>query len=101
MKNILLIIALFAFTANAQVTSSCDVPPQLDAAYHKDAVQLATNYLDQAQGPDTIYVHPPQYLMDDIKGGLAAIVNSGLPEADSVFNLYCVHNINGFPGDYA
>jgi len=102
MKRFIIFILVLASTkANAQITSSCNVPPELAEAYHKDIVQLATNYLDNIQSPDTIYVHPPQYVMDDISGGLAAILNANTPESDSVFNLYCVHNLNGWPYDYA
>jgi len=86
---------------NAQVPSSCSVPPELRDGYNKDIMQLATNYLDQIQSPDTIFVHPPQNVIDEISGGLAAILNANTPESDTVFNLYCVRNLNGWPGDYA
>ena len=102
MKKIFTIIFILTSTiSNAQVASSCSVPPELAVSYNKDIMQLATYYLDYIQSPDTIYVHPPQYVVDDIGGGLAAILNANLPESDSVFNLYCVHNLNGWPGDYA
>jgi len=102
MKKILTLLLLFTSTiSNAQIASSCNVPPELAVAYHKDIVQLATNYLYQWQSPDTALVHPPQSVLDDISGGLAAILNANTPESDSVFNLYCVHNLNGWPSDYA
>ncbi len=88
--------------SQAQVASSCVTPPQLATEYRKDIVQLATNYLFQIQSPDTVFVHPPLQTIDEISGGLAAILNAtSIPERDSVFNLYCVHNLNGWPYDYA
>ena len=101
-KIITLICFTTSFFANGQVPSSCSVPQELADAYQKDIVQLATNYLFQTQNPDTIYVHVPQPVVDEISGGLAAILNAtSIPESDSVFNLYCVHNLNGWPYDYA
>src|SRR6186713_678033 len=102
MKRIFTSLLVLASTiSNAQVASSCLPPPELVQGYNKDIMQLATNYLDQIQSADTIYVHPPQSVVDEITGGLAAILNANLPESDTVFNLYCVHNMNGWPGDYA
>ena len=74
MKKIFTLLLLLSSTiSNAQVPSSCVVPPELAVSYHKDIIQLATFHLDQVQSPDTIYVHPPQYVIDDISGGLAAV----------------------------
>src|SRR5690349_19067395 len=101
MKKIFTLLLLSSTLSNAQVASNCVAPPELEQGYRKDIMQLATYYLDQLQSPDTIYVHPPQNVIDDITGGLAAILNANTPESDSVFNLYCVHNMNGWPYDYA
>jgi hypothetical protein len=96
-----LFVAAAAFV-KGQIASSCIVPPALAVAYHKDIVQLATNYLFQVQSPDTALVQVPAQTIDEISGGLAAILNAmPLPESDSVFNLYCVHNNNGWPYEYA
>jgi hypothetical protein len=102
MRNILLGFLLIAGYSSAQVSSSCDIPQALIDAYHKDIVQLATKRLVDIQSPDTVFVRVPQADYDSIAGGMAAILNAtSIPESDSVFNLYCVHNHNGFPYDYA
>jgi hypothetical protein len=103
MKKLLLTLCIFSCIASyAQVSSSCAVPPLLETEYNKDIVQLTTARLFQIQSPDTAIVRVPQVHYDSIAGGLAAIFNAtSIPERDSVFNLYCVHNHNGFPYDYA
>jgi Secretion system C-terminal sorting domain len=104
MKKTPLLIA-FVFIINflhAQVPSSCTVPSLLAQKYERDVKQLATKRLLQLQSPDTALVHIPIVHTDSIFGGLAAIFNAtSIPERDSVFNLYCVHNINGWPIQYA
>ncbi len=101
-KYLIYIFSAITVVSQAQVVSSCIAPPELTAEYQKDIVQLATNYLFQIHSPDTLLVHPPQQTLDEVSGGLAAILNAAsIPERDSVFNLYCVHNLNGWPYDYA
>jgi len=99
-KNLLLIIVVSIFTtAQAQIPSSCVVPPVLANDYSLDVKQLAVKRLFALQSPDTALVRIPQHYIDTISGGLAAIVNAtAIPERDSVFNLYCVHNLNPFDG---
>ncbi|MBK7966977.1 MAG: T9SS type A sorting domain-containing protein [Bacteroidetes bacterium] len=83
----------------AQVTSSCVVPPLLKMEYKRDVAQLASYRLYQLQSPDTDLVQIPPAYTDSIFEGLAAIFNAtSIPERDSVFNLYCVHNLNPFAG---
>jgi hypothetical protein len=44
--------------------------------------------------PDTALVTIPQQWQDTIMDGMAAICNAtSIPERDSVFNLYCVHDL--------
>ena len=104
MKKTPLLIA-FVFIINflhAQVPSSCSVPSLLAQKYERDVKQLATKRLFQHQSPDTALVRIPVVHTDSIFGGLAAIFNAtSIPERDTVFNLYCVHNITGWPYDYA
>ena len=100
---------LFFFTfllttslSNAQVNSSCNVPPILASEYKRDLVQLATFRLFETHNSDTMKVRIPQTDLDSVSGGLAAIFNAtSIAERDSVFNLYCVHDHNGWPYDYA
>jgi hypothetical protein len=104
MKKIISLIQFILVTslAQSQVVSNCAIPQLLASEYNKDIVQLATAYLFQTQNADTVFVRVPQVYYDSIAGGLAAIFNAtSIPERDSVFNMYCVHDHNGFPGDYA
>lgn len=104
MRTIWIILFLFCFfrIAHAQVPSSCIVNPILINAYDRDIKQLATNRIFQLQSPDTALVTIPHAYIDTISEGLSAIFNaSSIKERDSVFNLYCVHNNNGWPYDYA
>lgn len=87
--------------ARSQVPSTCDIPFNLLNEYERDIAQLATYRLFLTHSPDTSLVTIPQEHIDTIAQGLAAIINvSSIPERDSVFNLYCVRNFNGWPGPY-
>ena len=104
MKKLLLSLAaaLLIFSASAQVASNCTVPPILSTEYFRDLRLLAINRMMYYNSPDTALVRIPQPWVDSIAGGMAAIFNAtSIPERDSVFNLYCVHNITGDPGEYA
>ncbi len=101
MKKSLLIIVLVSLfnTAISQVPSNCTVPPLLASEYHRDITQLAVQRLFELQSPDTVLVTVPQAYIDTISNGLAAILNAtSIVERDSVFNLYCVHNLKPFDG---
>jgi hypothetical protein len=102
MKNLLIFFSLLiAYIANGQEASSCIVPNLLMQEYNRDIKQLATKRLFQIQSPDTFLVNIPQIHIDSIEEGMAAILNTtSFPEKDSVFNLYCVHNTNGWPFFY-
>lgn len=103
MKQFFLLFVLISIfnIIEAQVPSSCTIPPLLANKYDRDIKQLATNRLFNLQSPDTALVRIPQVYIDTISEGLAAIFNAtSISERDSVFNLYCVQNRNGWPGDY-
>lgn len=99
-KIVLLIVAISLFNSlQAQTPSSCSMPPLLATEYKRDIAQLAVYRLFQLQSPDTEFVTIPQASIDTISEGLAAIFNATiLPERDSIFNLYCIHNLNPFTG---
>ena len=99
-KGLILMMLVSVFYGSlAQTQSSCVIPPLLAQEYKRDIAQLAALRLFQLQSPDTILVRIPQAHIDTIAEGLAAIFNAtSLPERDSVFNLYCVHNLNPFDG---
>lgn len=92
--KLLLLLTVLQGTVAAQVLSSCVVPTELRQAYQRDFVNLSMRAMLQAQSPDTALVHVPARWLDSIAGGIAAIYNATvLPERDSVFNFYCVHDV--------
>ena len=104
MKKSLSLFFVLVSTFNiiqAQVPSDCTIPQSLANEYNRDIKQLVANRLFQFQSPDTALVRIPQEYIDTISEGLAAIFNAtSIPERDTVFNLYCVHNNNGWHGEY-
>ena len=103
MKKLILLFVLVSIfnSIQAQVPSNCTVTQLLAQKYKRDVRQLATSRLFQLQSPDTALVRIPQEYIDTISEGLAAIFNAtSIPERDSIFNLYCIHNVNGWPGAY-
>lgn len=95
MKRILLLTALLAIinSGYAQIPSNCNVPANLQTNYDWDVKHLAlksifTNITSTYR--DSIIV--PQSVQQPIWEGLAAIYNlTTIPERDSVFNNYCIH----------
>jgi hypothetical protein len=96
MKRILaslLLSTLLALGLQAQVPSDCTVPPVLRQEYARDVINLAMTQLYGTSSPDTAFVHVPTNWTNPIWEGIAAVYNAtALPERDSVFNLYCVHD---------
>jgi hypothetical protein len=77
----------------AQVPSDCTVPQELATVYESDIKDMAVRRMYQLQSPDTAYISIPQSWTDPIAEGLAAIFNAtSIPERDTIFNLYCVHD---------
>jgi hypothetical protein len=97
-KLMVLIIVLLAIKGLiAQVQSDCTVPQELAYHWMPDIRHLALCRIYEIQSPDTVFVRIPAIYCDTIARGMAGIVNarSVIPEADTVFNKYCVHNIFG------
>lgn len=92
----LLLLPLVIFSnLSAQTSSSCAVPAPLRDNYARDVANLAVEQMFQAGSPDTLMVHIPNQWTDPIWEGLAAIYNvAGIPERDSVYDHYCVHDNN-------
>ena len=85
---------LFTLSSQAQIIpSDCSVPSVLIENYDWDIKGLAVDRMNATNHPDKNNVIIPQIIQDSIAQGLAAILNADvLPERDSIFNLYCVHN---------
>ena len=89
-KLVLLLVVISIFDiVNAQTNDS----PLLETEYERDIKNLALRRMYQVQSPDTTIIRIPQYWQDTIAEGLVAILNaSSIPERDTVFNLYCIHD---------
>lgn len=96
MKRCSVFICLFlslVATSPAQVVSDCNVPPLLQQHYSRDFANLAMRAMWMANSPDTALVHIPPYWLDQAGGGMAAIFNAtSIPQRDSIFDRYCVHD---------
>lgn len=104
MKRSVLIISLISALMvpvgimRAQVVSDCTPPSILLKEYERDIKNLAVRRMYEVGSADTALVRIPAAWTDSVARGLAAILNArSLPERDSVFNLYCVHD-NSSPG---
>lgn len=76
------------------VPSSCEPPVLLETSYDADISNMALRRMYEVQSPDTSLIAIPQTWKDTILEGMAAILNAvSIPERDSVFNLYCVHDL--------
>ena len=95
--TLLCALALISTNTNAQVQllPSCNPPAELLAAYDDEIRMMAFNAAWYLQHPDTGNIQLSQGLYDLVADGMAAIYNSGMPAADSIFNKLCVHNKYG------
>lgn len=92
MKHIQIIVLLMVvYSGIAQVPSNCNVPPELAASYDVDVSYLALERIRDVT-PNSNSIVIPQTFKDTIWEGLAAIYNAtSIPERDSVFDIYCIH----------
>lgn len=88
----ILFLLLLSLPLFAQTPPDCTPSAQLLNNYEWDIANMAIRRMQQTNSPSLSLVTIPQSEKDNIEKGLAAILNSGLPEADTVFNLYCVHD---------
>lgn len=98
-KFTLFVLALlFSLSLTAQTPSSCDIPEELQDAYDQDVKSLAIKRMQTFNSPDFNKIEIPQIWQDSIFEGLAAIYNANsIPQRDSIFNMYCVHDVFGSP----
>lgn len=95
MKKILPVIILLIMSINlmSQVQSSCERTWYFDALYKRDVAYLTLLRLREINSPDTNQIYMPYQYQDSIWKGISAIFNAeSIPERDSVFKIYCVHN---------
>jgi hypothetical protein len=99
MKSFLLfLLALRGFLAFAQVPSSCIPSARLSHSYTDDVKDLALSRIYALHSPDTAVIEIPQRWQDTVMNGVAAICNLDTAlQADSIFNIYCIHTFpHGF-----
>lgn len=102
-KLITMLVVMIAISqVHSQIQSDCTIPPELITYYDRDIKNLAVCRLFETHSPDTALVKIPRGNIDTIAEGMASIFNalSVVPEIDSVFNLYCIHNKFGCLRDY-
>jgi len=100
MKRIILSIFLLVVMIKGynQISSNCIVAPQLASQYERDIKNMVLRRMYEVQSPDTVNVIFQQAWQDTIAGGLAAIFNAtSIPERDTIFNIYCVHDNTSWP----
>ena len=98
MNRFLLFLSVFSISNLwAQVPSSCNVPSVMYDAYERDIKNMSLRQMQATASPDWGQIEIPAHQINPIAEGMAAVFNSIalLPEADSVYNLYCVHDLNG------
>ena len=95
MKAIYLVILLIILNVGGftQVQSTCDIPEELEYYYRYDVADLSLGRMYQKHSSDTASITIPDEQQDSVWHGLAAIFNANdIPERDSVFDIYCIHN---------
>src|ERR1043165_5412263 len=93
MKKIILLFVLLCNMVHAQIPSDCTVPQLLSNIFERDIKNMAIRRMFEVQSADTAFVNIPQVWIDTVAEGLAAILNAAsIPQRDSIFNMYCVHD---------
>lgn len=96
---VILLLLCLPFGGWSQIPSDCSIPEVLREAYDRDVKGMAIKRMLAQNSPDNASIEIPTTVQDSILEGMAAIFNlsNQLPEADSVFNRYCVHDNFGSP----
>lgn len=90
-------ISILNIHGNCQVISSCNIATELYDAYSWDISKLALSRIYEIHSPYQHSISIPDDFKDPIWAGLAAIYNAHtLPERDSIFDIYCIHNEDCF-----
>ena len=97
MKNLVFLLYLFIgfnVSYGQIIPSNCIPSNELLDQYTWDVKNLTLRRMWELNSPDTALVTIPYQWQDTIMDGLAAICNAtSIPERDSVFNFYCVHDL--------
>lgn len=98
MKKIFSLFAIFAIFIEwnyCQELPTDSIPKELFAAYEFDVHQLAVTRIHSTNSPYKDSIVVSKAVMDTLWQGLLAIYKAfDIPERDSVFDVYCIHNRN-------
>ena len=88
-----LYILFFITTFNLlHAQSNCEPTEVFAEAYKHQVEVIALDVMLNSGTDDTLLMRIPDAYTDPIMEGLFAIYSSGIPEADSVFNFFCINN---------
>ena len=92
-----MLLAIQNFNGYCQVVSNCNIASELRNAYEYDVSQLALSRIIETNSIYMDSITIPETVKDTIWTGLAAIFNAfSIPERDSVFDIYCIHEYHCF-----
>ena len=103
MKQLLIFLISIGIitTSFSQVQSNCEKPWVLQNLYNYDVANMAVKHLYNIKSPDTSQIIIPDEYFDTVWDGLSAIFNAiSIPERDSVFDIYCIHQLFEFGSPY-
>jgi len=103
MKQLLIFLISIGFVATtfSQIQSSCEKPWVLQNSYNYDVANMVVKHLYDIKSPDTSQIIIPQEYFDTVWNGLSAIFNAtSIPERDSVFDIFCIHQFLEFGSPY-
>ena len=87
--------AFLSINGFCQICQHQEIPIQLLEAYEYDVSQLAIKRIHEINSPYQDSISIPSVIKDTIWEGLNAIYNSfSIPERDSIFDIYCIHDYN-------
>lgn len=99
MKKLFYLLFVLQSLYGISQNTGCDIPQILLDTYEYDVSQLAFERIIDINSPYKDSIIIPSVYKDTIWEGLAAVYNaSTIPERDSVFDVYCIHNENCYGG---
>ncbi len=93
MKTLFIILFFtITYSLNAQIPSNCIIPPALQNNYDADVKHLALERIFNQNSNYKDSIDVANNYQDTIWQGLSAIFNlTSVPQRDSVFDKYCIH----------
>lgn len=91
---LIFVLLTIALSSLAQIPSSCNSSTFFATTFDEDIQELAILDMLASNTPDSNVISPIFSYRQDILKALAAVANTAnvLSEADSIFNIYCIHN---------